>query len=63
MYMLLYAAWRLLVFWLVLVTICLFFDNCHCGTIADIKPLRFQNKVLHDWKQREKTFRKTFKNK
>jgi len=24
--------------------------HCHCGIIADIKPLRFQNKVLHDWK-------------
>jgi len=22
--------------------------HCHCGTIADIKPLRFQNKVFHD---------------
>jgi len=32
--------------------------HCHCGTIADIKPLRFQAKVFHHWKQREKTFRK-----
>jgi len=21
--------------------------HCHCGTIADIKPLRFQRKVFH----------------
>jgi len=33
-------------------------NHCHCCTIADIKPLRFQNKVLHDWKQREKNFPK-----
>jgi len=38
-------------------------DHFHCYTVAAIKPLRFQNKVLHVWKQREKTFRKTFKNK
>ena len=33
-------------------------NHCHCGTIADIKPLRFQRKVFHHWKQRENTFRK-----
>ena len=30
--------------------------HCHCGTIADIKPLRFQRKMFHHWKQRENTF-------
>ena len=33
-------------------------NHCHCGTIADIKPLRFQRKMFHQWKQRENTFRK-----
>jgi len=27
--------------------ICAICDHCHCGTIADIKPLRFQRKVFH----------------
>ena len=36
-------------------------DHCHRGTIADIKPLHFQNKVLHFWNQRKKPFRKCWK--